>query len=112
MIGADSARIASLMHAMTSGSGTDTAIPRYLRGHHSRPGRLGVPSPIVGAGRDRFGGVSETTAARWERGERLPDAWELRELCRVLDVEPSDLLSPEPMTDREVLLARRAGRAI
>jgi len=56
-------------------------------------------------------GVSTSTVQRWESGGSLPDAWELRRLCEVLSVDLEALVDPEPLTDRERLLVRRAGRA-
>lgn len=60
----------------------------------------------------RLVGVSEATARRWESltEPHLPDAWELHELCRVLGVEPDELVRPAEMTTRERELARRAAR--
>lgn len=58
-------------------------------------------------------GVSAATYRRWEALDRpnLPNAWEISELCRVLDVEPDELVRPQRMSERERQLARRALRA-
>lgn len=60
----------------------------------------------------RLVGVSEATVGRWERLIGLPNAWELRELCRILEVEPDELLHPQPLTPREREVLRRAGRRV
>lgn len=56
-------------------------------------------------------GVSVSTVQRWESGANLPDAWELRRLCEILHVDLDALVDPEPLSDRERLLIRRAARA-
>lgn len=56
-------------------------------------------------------GVSESTIQRWEAGKALPDAWELRQLTAHLRVDLEELVNPEPLTDRERMLARRGARA-
>lgn len=57
-------------------------------------------------------GVSEATIQRWEAVDKphLPNAWEIRRLCEALGVEPHELVYPEPLSDRERLLARKAAR--
>jgi DNA-binding Xre family transcriptional regulator len=69
----------------------------------------------IGSQRDlaKAVGVSEATAQRWEdeRKAHLPNAWELRRLCEVLACEPHELIYPEPLTDRERMVTRRAARA-
>jgi transcriptional regulator with XRE-family HTH domain len=60
----------------------------------------------------RLVGVSEATAGRWERQTHLPNAWELRRLCEVLEVDPDELLHPQPLTPRERQELRRAGRQV
>lgn len=57
-------------------------------------------------------GVSEATVRRWEQGTHAPDAWEVSQLCRLFGVEPHELIRPEPMTDRERELLRRAARQV
>lgn len=57
-------------------------------------------------------GVSEATVRRWEQGTHAPDAWEVRRLCEIFDLEPADLIQPADMTEREIALLRRAGRQI
>lgn len=58
-------------------------------------------------------GVSAATVLRWENGKGAPpDAWEIRELCRVFAVEPAELIRPEPISDRERQVLRRAGRQL
>lgn len=57
-------------------------------------------------------GVSTSTVQRWEAGASLPDAWELIRLGEVLGVDVDDLIHPEPMSERERLLARRAARGV
>lgn len=71
---------------------------------------IGIPSQAELARRIE---VSEATVQRWEALDKpnLPDAWELRRLCEVLEVEPDELVSPQPMSERERQLARRAVRA-
>lgn len=60
--------------------------------------------------------VSEAKIRRWESGDHAPDAWEISRLCVLFDVEPSDLIQPAAMTERERQLyrrvARQAGRTI
>jgi hypothetical protein len=58
-------------------------------------------------------GVSDATVQRWEDPHQphLPNAWELRRLAEALGVEAGDLLYPQPFTERERQLARRAARA-
>ena len=57
--------------------------------------------------------TSEATYRRWENPDDpyLPDAWQVNRLCEVLGCEPVDLIRPEPLSEREVQLARRATRA-
>lgn len=57
--------------------------------------------------------TSEATYRRWENPNDayLPDVWQVRRLCELFGCEPADLVNPEPLTAREVQLARRAGRA-
>ena len=40
--------------------------------------------------------VSDTTLSHWERDRRVPDATQLRELCRVLHVSADVLLERRP----------------
>lgn len=56
--------------------------------------------------------ISEATVRRWEQGTGTPDAWEINRLCAVLGCVPDDLVLPQPVTDRELQLLRRAGRQI
>jgi transcriptional regulator with XRE-family HTH domain len=56
--------------------------------------------------------ISEATFGRWENGLLLPDLWELREICRVLAIEPTELIYPEPLSERERLVQRRGLRAV
>jgi hypothetical protein len=57
--------------------------------------------------------TSEATYRRWENPDdpHLPDAWQVNRLCEILSCEPTDLIRPEPLSEREVQLARRATRA-
>jgi transcriptional regulator with XRE-family HTH domain len=55
-------------------------------------------------------GVSESTVQRWESGHGLPDAWELVTLSELLGASIAEILYPEPLSDRERLLLRRAWR--
>lgn len=73
------------------------------RVHHGIPSQ-GALAKLVG--------VSEATVRRWEQGTHAPDAWEIRRLCEVFDLQPADLIRPADMTDREIALLRRAGRQI
>lgn len=57
-------------------------------------------------------GVSTSTVQRWEAGAGLPDAWELRRLVQILAATLEELVEPEPLSERERLLLRRAGRAV
>lgn len=57
-------------------------------------------------------GVSEATVGRWERQESFPDAWELRRLEVVLGVTAEQLLHPDPLTERERQVLRRANRTV
>lgn len=57
-------------------------------------------------------GTSEATFGRWENGQLLPDLWQLREICRILGLEPGELLYPDPLSERERLLQRRASKAV
>lgn len=54
--------------------------------------------------------VSEAKVLRWEAGEHAPDAWEVNRLAALFDVDPSDLIQPRELTDREIQLLRRVGR--
>lgn len=56
--------------------------------------------------------VSEATIRRWEQGTHAPDAWEINRLCALFGIEPSELVHPEPMTDREREVLRRAARQV
>jgi len=56
--------------------------------------------------------VSEATIRRWEKGTHAPDAWEINRLCALFGIEPAELVNPEPMTDREREILRRAGRQV
>lgn len=58
-------------------------------------------------------GVSEATYRRWEdiSDPALPDARQVARLCEILDCDPAELINPEPLTDREVSMARRLARA-
>lgn len=71
--------------------------------------RNSIPSQAALA---RLVGVSEATVRRWEAGRQCPDAWEVNRLCAVLGAEPSDLIRPEPMTDRERELTARVARQV
>lgn len=59
------------------------------------------------------GHASEATVRRWEALDQphLPDAWQVRKLCEILGVEPEELIRPQPLSERERQLARRAARA-
>lgn len=57
-------------------------------------------------------GVSEATVRRWEKGSHAPDAWEINRMCALFGIEPSELIQPEPMTDREREVLRRAARQV
>ncbi len=39
-------------------------------------------------------GVSHVAVLRWEQGSRIPELHHLRALCRLLEVEPWDLMPP------------------
>lgn len=41
-------------------------------------------------------GVAVSTLSAWEKGHRVPDADQLRELCRILHVSADVLLEREP----------------
>ncbi len=56
--------------------------------------------------------VSEAKVRRWEAGDHAPDAWEISRLCALFGVEPSELIHPEELTDRERALYRRAARQV
>lgn len=56
--------------------------------------------------------LSEATVRRWEKGTHAPDAWEINRLCALFGVEPDVLIHPEPMTERERALTRRAARQV
>ncbi len=59
-------------------------------------------------------GVSNSRISNWEQGINRPDADILAELCRVLNVSPSELLdvrlAPEDLNEQErrVIMAYRA----
>ena len=77
--------------------------------------RAGIPSQAALAAALIEQGVqscSEATVRRWERGTHSPDAWEINRLCALFGVEPVELIRPQPMTDREREVLRRAGRQI
>lgn len=57
-------------------------------------------------------GVSAATVARWEKGEGVPDGYELRLIAGIFEVEPSELLFPTAMSARERQVLRRAGRQL
>lgn len=58
-------------------------------------------------------GVTNSRISNWEQGQNRPDADILAELCRVLDVSPSELLDVRLSTDelndqeREIIRAYR-----
>lgn len=56
--------------------------------------------------------ASEATYRRWENpeDERFPDAYQLNRLCDELGCEPDDLVRPEPLSPREIALARAVTR--
>lgn len=58
-------------------------------------------------------GVSEATYRRWEDPERTerPDVWQVHVLCRLFNAEPQEFVEPEPLSDREREILRRALRA-
>lgn len=58
-------------------------------------------------------GTSEATYRRWEDPERpeVPDLWQSRRLAEVFGATPQELMYPDPLTDREREILRRALRA-
>lgn len=52
-------------------------------------------------------GLSKMTVGRWERGQQLPDAYEIARLCELLGATPSELLEPRELTAVERALLRR-----
>jgi len=60
-------------------------------------------------------GTSEATYRRWEdvADAAFPDAYEIFQMCsaKIFGCDPAELINPEPLSDREVLLARRLARA-
>jgi DNA-binding transcriptional regulator YiaG len=56
--------------------------------------------------------TSEATYRRWEALDEphMPDAWQVKRLCEVLECEPAELIRPEPLSERERQLARRVAR--
>ena len=44
-------------------------------------------------------GISNKTVSRWEQGKGFPDVSLLQELCELLDISVSELLSGEKMAD-------------
>lgn len=61
--------------------------------------------------KDRGVASSESTVRRWEAGGGAPDAWEIHHLCKLLDCEPSDLIRPDDLTEREIQILRRIRKA-
>jgi len=55
-------------------------------------------------------GVSEPTVRRWESGLSCPDAWQVKELARLLLCDELDFLRPEPISARERALLKRAAK--
>lgn len=57
--------------------------------------------------------VSEATVQRWESGTTMPNAWDLRELARVLKVDPGVLIDPPDQLSPDVLdVTRRVGATV
>lgn len=50
---------------------------------------------------------SAQTIGRWERGEMLPDVFEIHRLCEVLGVAPEELVNPRELSELERVLLRR-----
>lgn len=55
---------------------------------------------------------SARTIGRWERGELLPDAYEIYRLAEVLRATPDEIVRPRPLTDNERELLRRGAIAV
>lgn len=55
--------------------------------------------------------VHESTVQRWESGGTLPNAWDIRNLARVLTVDAALLIDPPDRLPPEVLDVSRAAAA-
>lgn len=55
--------------------------------------------------------VHESTVQRWESGGTLPNAWDVRNLARVLTVDPGLLIDPPDRLPEDVLDVSRAAAA-
>lgn len=55
---------------------------------------------------------SARTIGRWERGERLPDAYEISRLAVVLGCTADELVTPRPLSEDERKLLRQGAIAV